>query len=90
MDDQIDVTGRAFLGLTLACARCHDHKFDPIPTADYYSLGGIFSSSHILSKLTPKGQGENLMRIPLISRSEMEKGWPVRLPDPIKVTDANK
>ena len=34
-DDQVDVTGRAFLGLTLACARCHDHKFDPIPTADY-------------------------------------------------------
>ena len=58
-DDQVDVTGRAFLGLTLACARCHDHKFDPIPTADYYSLAGIFFSSHILPKLTPKGQGEN-------------------------------
>ena len=42
VDDQIDVTGRAFMGLTLACARCHDHKFDPIPTADYYSPGGHF------------------------------------------------
>jgi mono/diheme cytochrome c family protein len=42
VDDQIDVTGRAFLGLTLACARCHDHKFDPIPTVDYYALAGIF------------------------------------------------
>ncbi len=72
VDDQIDVTGRAFLGLTLACARCHDHKFDPIPTADYYSLAGIFSSSHILSKLTPKGAGENLMRIPLASKSDLE------------------
>jgi len=41
-DDQVDVTGRAFLGLTLACARCHDHKFDPIPTADYYSAGRDF------------------------------------------------
>jgi len=57
-DDAVDVTGRAFLGLTLACARCHDHKFDPIPTADYYSLAGIFFSSHILPKLTPKGAGE--------------------------------
>ena len=35
--DQVDVVGRAFLGLTLACARCHDHKFDPISTADYYA-----------------------------------------------------
>ncbi len=72
VDDQIDVTGRAFLGLTLACARCHDHKFDPIPTADYYSLAGIFSSSHILSKLMPKGAGETLMRIPLLSKTETE------------------
>ncbi len=45
IDDQIDVVGRGFLGLTLACARCHDHKFDPIPTADYYSLYGVFASS---------------------------------------------
>jgi mono/diheme cytochrome c family protein len=45
IDDQIDVTGRGFLGLTLACARCHDHKFDPVPTADYYSLYGVFASS---------------------------------------------
>ncbi|HEX3149810.1 MAG TPA: PSD1 and planctomycete cytochrome C domain-containing protein [Gemmataceae bacterium] len=42
VDDQIDTTGRAFLGLTIACARCHDHKFDPIPAVDYYSLTGIF------------------------------------------------
>ncbi len=72
-DDQVDVTGRAFLGLTIACARCHDHKFDPIPTADYYSLAGIFFSSHILPKLTPKGVGEILMRIPLASRTELER-----------------
>jgi len=45
VDDQIDVTGRAFLGLTLACARCHDHKFDPLPTVDYYALAGIFRST---------------------------------------------
>lgn len=45
VDDQIDVTGRAILGLTLSCARCHDHKFDPIPTVDYYGLAGIFRST---------------------------------------------
>jgi len=72
-DDQVDVTGRAFLGLTLACARCHDHKFDPIPTADYYSLAGIFFSSHILPKLTPKGQGENLLFIPLAAPAEVSR-----------------
>ena len=48
IDDQIDVVTRQFLGLTVACARCHDHKFDPIPTKDYYALGGIFLSTQIL------------------------------------------
>ena len=45
IDDRIDVVSRGLLGLTTACARCHDHKFDPIPTDDYYSLYGIFASS---------------------------------------------
>jgi hypothetical protein len=45
VDDQIDVTAKAFLGLTVACARCHDHKFDPIATKDYYQLAAIFSST---------------------------------------------
>ena len=45
VDDQIDVTGRAMLGLTIACARCHDHKFDAIRTVDYYALAGIFRST---------------------------------------------
>ncbi len=44
-DDRVDVTGKAFLGLTVACATCHDHKFDPIPTRDYYSLLGVFTST---------------------------------------------
>jgi mono/diheme cytochrome c family protein len=44
INDRIDVTTKAFLGLTVSCARCHDHKFDPIPQADYYSLHGIFGS----------------------------------------------
>lgn len=45
LDDRIDVISRGLLGLTVACARCHDHKFDPIATADYYSLYGVLSSS---------------------------------------------
>lgn len=72
-DDAVDVTGRAFLGLTLACARCHDHKFDPIPTTDYYAMAGIFFSSHIIPKLSPKGAGESLLRIPLISQADSER-----------------
>ena len=45
VDEQIDTTTKAFLGLTVACARCHDHKFDPIPTKDYYGLASIFAST---------------------------------------------
>ncbi len=44
IDERIDATSKAFLGLTVSCARCHDHKFDPIPTADYYALHGVFNS----------------------------------------------
>jgi len=45
IDDQINVFSKAFLGVTVACARCHDHMFDPIPQADYYALHGVFASS---------------------------------------------
>ena len=45
IDDRIDVVCRGMMGLTVACARCHDHKYDPIPTRDYYSLYGVFASS---------------------------------------------
>jgi cytochrome c553 len=52
VDEQLDTFGQAFLGLTLGCARCHDHKFDPIPTADYYSLAGIFKSTRTMDTFT--------------------------------------
>ena len=71
VDDQIDVTGRAFLGLTLACARCHDHKFDPIPSADYYSLAGIFFSSHILPDPGKKTEGSPILKIPLAEPTQL-------------------
>src|SRR5207248_1888677 len=45
IDDRIDVVCRGMMALTVSCARCHDHKYDPIPTKDYYSLYGVFASS---------------------------------------------
>jgi hypothetical protein len=57
LDDRVDTLTRGLLGLTVACARCHDHKFDPIPQQDYYSLAGIFSSS-------------KLANLPLATRAE--------------------
>lgn len=48
VDEQIDTIGRVFMAMTIGCARCHDHKFDPIPTTDYYALAGIFRSTNSL------------------------------------------
>jgi hypothetical protein len=54
-EDRVDTVCRGLLGLTVACARCHDHKFDPIPTADYYALAGVFASTRMLNRpLTDK------------------------------------
>ena len=53
--DQIDVTTRSVLAMSVMCARCHDHKFDPIATKDYYALAGIFDSTVMLSSAGPKG-----------------------------------
>jgi len=56
-DDRVDATTRGFLGLTVACATCHDHKFDPIPQSDYYSLLGIFANTSLSQiPLAPKEQ----------------------------------
>ncbi len=55
IDEQIDTTTRGILGLTVACARCHDHKFDPIATADYYSLAAIFANTKSFSKIGTGG-----------------------------------
>jgi hypothetical protein len=60
LDDRLDTLCRGFLGLTVACARCHDHKFDPIPTRDYYSLAGIFAST-------------DYVEAPLVSAAEVEE-----------------
>ena len=49
-EDRVDTVTRTMLGLTVACARCHDHKFDPIPTSDYYALAGVFASTKMVNK----------------------------------------
>ena len=53
VDEQIDTTGKVFMGLTLGCARCHDHKFDPISARDYYSMAAIFASAKNFESLDP-------------------------------------
>lgn len=63
-DEQIDAVSQAVLGLTVACARCHDHKFDPVPQKDYYALAGIFLSTETLYGTAPNFQ--NLKSTPLI------------------------
>ncbi len=63
VDEQSEVTGTAFLGLTISCARCHDHKFDPIPTTDYYAMASIFASTRQFEKI--EGTVSQLYYVPL-------------------------
>ncbi|HMF13960.1 MAG TPA: DUF1549 and DUF1553 domain-containing protein, partial [Gemmataceae bacterium] len=73
VDDQIDTVGKAFMGLTLGCARCHDHKFDPLAQTDYYALAGIFYSTRMLTELGTKGGEITLQRRPLAPKGVVEK-----------------
>ena len=71
VDEQLDTTTRAFMGLTVACARCHDHKFDPIPTRDYYSLASMFASTKSLSKV--EGTVSQIYFAPLVPKDVYER-----------------
>lgn len=62
-DEQLDTIGRAVLGQTLGCARCHDHKFDPVPTADYYALAGILTSTQVMEQRYMLGQQRVMERL---------------------------
>jgi hypothetical protein len=74
VDEQIDTVGRAFLGLTLGCARCHDHKFDPIDAADYYGLAGIFKSTRTMETFKKVARWyENPLPVPVADGSSAEK-----------------
>jgi len=56
IDEQIDTIGKCFMGMSLGCARCHDHKFDPVTTADYYALAGIFKSTKTMNNFSVVAQ----------------------------------
>lgn len=93
VDDQIDVVSRAFMGLTLSCARCHDHKTEPVLQKDYYALAGIFYSSRTLSgtpnRSEPASGGyvspEALVDLP--TELDEEVGPPLKLPAGIHSMD---
>ncbi len=70
IDDRIDVVTRGTLGLTVSCARCHDHKYDPIATADYYSLYGVFDSSSERVERLPGGASDAAFESELAKRQE--------------------
>src|SRR5690606_12697271 len=76
-EDVIDNLGKNFLGLSLGCARCHDHKYDPVSAEDYYALYGIFESTKFaFPGCEPQGQPRDL--VPLIPQDEVEallKPW---------------
>ena len=85
IDEQINATSRAFMGITVGCARCHDHKFDPIPTADYYSMAGIFKSTEMLSGLQRRPRDNaSYFNMSLLARLNYAPGekQPEFLPDP--------
>ena len=77
IDDRLDVVTRGTLGLTVTCARCHDHKFDPIPTRDYYALHGVFASSEepgelpLLGPLRESPQYDDYLKQKEIIRKEI-------------------
>jgi hypothetical protein len=78
LEDTIETTGSAFLGLTLRCARCHDHKFDPVTTKDYYALYGIFASTTFPYAGSEELNSRNFPRsgfVPLVPPDEAEPKW---------------
>ncbi len=73
-DEQIDVVTQAILGLTVSCARCHDHKTDPIPTSDYYALSGIFQSTRTYFGTVNLGvtrRGTKLLELPIADENPL-------------------
>ncbi|MFK7776800.1 MAG: DUF1553 domain-containing protein, partial [Gimesia sp.] len=72
IDEQIQTVGKAFLSMTLGCARCHDHKFDPIPASDYYALAGIFRSSKFLTPGNVSGWTKRPLPLPPGQQHEID------------------
>ncbi len=75
-EDAIDTTGKSFLGLSLGCARCHDHKYDPITARDYYALYGILQSSRFsFTGCEPKPQPKDLVPLPSPETQRATAAW---------------
>ena len=72
VDEQLETTARAFMGLTVACARCHDHKFDPIPTTDYYAMAGIFKSSKTMENFNVVARWHEYVLVPKTDRDRLD------------------
>jgi len=90
-DEQLDATCRAFLATTAGCARCHDHKFDPIPTADYYALIGIFRSTDPLSgMIRPYREFSYGRTVPLSSKLTTQPDRSQAVGDEIAAIDAER
>jgi hypothetical protein len=83
-EDRVDTVTRSFLGLTVACARCHDHKYDPITMRDYYGLAGVFASTRLLNKM-PDGKIEEVPKETKDSNGKKLK--PKANPDAMHVVD---
>jgi hypothetical protein len=73
VDEQLDTTARTFMGLTMGCARCHDHKFDPLPQADYYSLAGIFKSSKTMENFNVVATWHEYVLAPEAEREKLKQ-----------------
>jgi hypothetical protein len=76
IEDAIDTTGRAFLGMTFRCARCHDHKYDPVTKEDYYAVYGIFASTRFPYAGSEEFQSKNFGRtgfVPLLSADKIKE-----------------
>jgi hypothetical protein len=88
IDDQIDATTRAVLGLSVSCARCHDHKYDPVKMRDYYALAGVFQSLRIMPGVAHQresgGEGyvhpSRLLGLPAANEMDVMRDFPVSLP----------
>jgi len=70
IDEQVDTLGKTFLGMTIGCARCHDHKFDPLPQTDYYALAGIFKSTRTMKNFQNMAEWQER---PLISKEAQDQ-----------------
>ena len=88
-EDRVDVVSRGLQGLTVACARCHDHKFDPIPTEDYYALAGVFASTEMFNRPL-KGDATQEAKNPEEAMHIIRDSKPIDLPVFIRGNVENK